>query len=117
MNVESSIKKIWSTFVMPPPGFGKQCACANFYFDYVLQVLSSYQNSILFYCSGYDHDGEYAQYIAGIHHILVTFVGMIEAIDRNPFGQHTYMTTNLCFTGKVPNIYMDLKYPIANGDI
>lgn len=52
MNVESSNKKICLTFVMPPPGFGKQCACANFYFDDVLQVLSSYQNSMLFYCSG-----------------------------------------------------------------
>lgn len=71
---------------------------------------------MLFYCSGYDHGGEYAQDSAGIHHILVTFVGMIEAIDRNPFGQHTYMTTNLCFSGNVPNICMDLKYPIENED-
>lgn len=43
----------------------------------------------------------------------ITFVGMIEAIDSNPFGQHTSKTINIiCFSGIVPNtcICMDLKY-------
>lgn len=83
-------------------------------FDDVLQVLSSHEDSVLCYCSGHDHDGGYAQDSAGIHHI--TFAGVIEAIDNNPFGTAHLYDNQLMLYGNVPNICMDLKYPIGSGD-
>lgn len=83
-------------------------------FDEVLRVLSLHKDSVLCYCSGHDHDGGYDQDEARIHHI--TFPGVIEATDGNPFGTaHLHDNQLIIYgNGSVPNICIDLKYPIGN---
>nr|XP_022312853.1 manganese-dependent ADP-ribose/CDP-alcohol diphosphatase-like isoform X2 [Crassostrea virginica] len=83
-------------------------------FDEVLRVLSLHKDSVLCYCSGHDHDGGYDQDEAGNHHI--TFPGVIEATDGNPFGTaHLHDNQLIIYgNGSVPNICIDLKYPIGN---